>query len=188
MSLWLDPIPDSLQQDAVRSLDAGDWLGFLVAAANTESIELVWKNLEQLKARGVYESALLHALTITRTNNARWSMQELTILLAAADRDRLRAAGQPLPVRGPFTLFRGVAGRGAARRVRGLSWSGSEEKARWFAERGGRWGLDDPAVFRVTVEERDVFAYVDDRQEQEFLVLLPASSHPVRIASEKVGV
>jgi len=39
-----------------------------------------------------------------------------------ADRARLRALGDALPGPGPFTLFRGVAGRGAKRRVRGLSW------------------------------------------------------------------
>jgi hypothetical protein len=42
-------------------------------------------------------------------------------------------------------------------------------------------GNTDPAVFRVTVDERDVMAYVNDHKEQEFIVLLPAMRRPVRV-------
>jgi hypothetical protein len=179
MALWLDPIPAVSRPDAIESLDAGDWLGFLVTADNVDSLHLVFRNLATLRARNIYEPALLHALTITRTNNARWSLETLRFLIDCADRDRLRAAGQPLPGRGPFTLYRGVAGRGRARRIRGLSWTTDRDIAEKFSRRFA--GLfADPAVFRVVVDESDVLAYVDDRQEQEFLVLLSAAARPVR--------
>ena len=101
-----------------------------------------------------------------------------------ADSERLRACGDPLPGHGPFTIFRGVAGRGSARRVRGLSWTGSQERAEWFAQRLARI-LPNPAVFKVTVSEADVIAYVHSgkqgRGEEEFIVLLPQSSRPVRV-------
>src|SRR5215471_6491506 len=38
-------------------------------------------------------------------------------LFEAADRSKLREARDPLPNTGPFTSFRGVGGRGSARRV-----------------------------------------------------------------------
>jgi hypothetical protein len=39
----------------------------------------------------------------------------------------------------------------------------------------------DPAVFRVTVPDADMLAYLDDRHEQEWIVVLPQSVRPVRV-------
>ena len=128
----------------------------------------------------MYEQAVLIALTTTRTNNRRFPLRELRQLILEADRERLLAAGDPLPGAGPFMLYRGVAGRGPARRVRGVSWTASKEQARWFAERGASWGLDDPAVFWVQAGADDVMAYTNHRQEEEFIVLLPYSAMPAR--------
>ena len=100
-------------------------------------------------------------------------------LLADADPHRLRAAGDPLPGPGPFTLYRGVHGRGPARKVRGLHWTSSPSTAAWFAT---RWpGVHDPAVFVVTVPESVVLAYVGDRGEEDYLVMLPPDVRPRRL-------
>jgi len=89
-----------------------------------------------------------------------------------ADRARLRALGDALPGPGPFTLFRGVAGRGAKRRVRGLSWTDDVTRARWFAQRhASRLGL--PAVYRTVASHEDVFAFLNAREEREFVILPP---------------
>ena len=176
--LWLDPIPNHLRERAAAALAAGDVFGFLGQTDNDDSLELVCRNAAALLTRGVYERALLDAFTGARVNHARWPQTELRFLFERANRDRLCAAGDPLPGPGPFTLYRGVAGRGAARRVRGLSWTASLDRAKFFAS---RFSLHDPAVFRATVTERDVLAYVNDRNEQEFIVLLPADVRTVRL-------
>jgi hypothetical protein len=62
-----------------------------------------------------------------------------------------RTTGDLLPGTGPFTVFRGVSGRGRARRIRGLPWTSSLSQAAWFAARGT--GID-PAVYR-TMLDRD---------------------------------
>jgi hypothetical protein len=54
-----------------------------------------------------------------------------------------------------------------ARRVRGLSWTGSLECATWFASRAARWDLPDPAVFQALVPERDVLSYVNTQHEDK---------------------
>lgn len=182
--MWLKPIPDGLRAEAVARLQAGDVCGFLGLASNTDGLDLIVKNFEMFHSSGRYEQALLWAFTITRTSHAHFPLEVLKTLFECADRTRLRAAGDPLPGSGPFTLYRGVGGVGRGRRVRGLSWSASEERARWFADRAKAFGLPDPAVFRVTVDDRDVLAYVDDREEQEFIVLLPARSRPVRVEAK----
>jgi hypothetical protein len=181
---WLDPIPAALRDDALAALDAGDASRFLGTASNEHSLELVWRNVALLRERGVYEPALLDAFTATRTNNHRCPLRDLRLLFDLADRARLRAAGDPLPGPGPFSVYRGVSGRGATRRVRGFSWTASLERASWFANRYRGLSLPDPAVFRVTVRDEDVLAYTNGRLEQEFLVLLPSRVRPVRVAAQ----
>ena len=126
--------------------------------------------------------ASMEALTGTRTNHHRWSLGILMLLLERADRDRLRPAGAPLPGPGPFTLYRGVHGRGAARKVRGLRWTSSPSTAAWFATRFAEWGdAHDPAVFVVRVAASAVRAYVTNRGEEDYLVVLPPDVRPRRL-------
>jgi hypothetical protein len=130
-----------------------------------------------------YEVALLEAYIGRRTNYAKWSLADLQSCFTIADRGRLRDAGDPLPGSGPFTLYRGVAGHGRMRRLRGLSWTSSLERAAWFATRFPH--LPDPAVVTVTVNAVKVAAYLDKpvgRGEQEFLVLLSSDDRLHRVA------
>jgi hypothetical protein len=183
IALWLDPIPPDLHTKARQRLDSGDVLGFLVLASNTASLSLVMMNARTLLDRGLYEPALLHALTASRTNNAKFPAQSLAYLVSLADRGKLRAAGEPLPGSGPFTVYRGVAGRSTARRVRGLSWTFSLPIAAWFANRGATvFGLSDPVVYRLTVPEPWVLAYVNEshRHEEELFVLCGQATRPHR--------
>lgn len=129
-----------------------------------------------LKELDLYERGLLHALIASRTNNY-VPREKIPWLIEHADRAKLLAAGDPLPGSDPFLLYRGVAGRGSARRVRGLSWTSSLDRARFFARRYPQ--LHDPAVFRVTVSAEQVLAYTNERKEEEFLVLLPKRTRPV---------
>jgi hypothetical protein len=107
MLLWLDPIPVVLHGDAREYLERGDAASFLGTADNIRGLSLVSANLEILRERGIYESALLHArsarhrvvagysVSFTRTNNHSWPNRELKKLFEIADRSRLRRAGDP---------------------------------------------------------------------------------------------
>ena len=118
MDLWLDPIPS---EEAVPALASRDVIRSLGLASNEYGLALVSRNIHALLEAGLYERALLYAFTGTRTNNRGWPLDTLRWLLGLADRGRLLEAGDPLPPGETFTLYRGVAGAGAARRVRGLS-------------------------------------------------------------------
>ena len=176
--LWLDPIPDVLRGRAREAFQDGNALSFLGFAGNHHGIDLVFRNEGPLRARGLYEVALLDAYMMHRGNHHQTPDVRLRDLFARADRDRLRAAGDPLPGPGPFTLFRGVAGQRSARRVTGISWTGSVERACCFAT---RYDLPDPAIVTVTVSEVDVLAYNNERDEDEFLLLLPPTAKPRRL-------
>jgi hypothetical protein len=169
--LDLSLIWPGLRNAAAEAFEKGDALGFVGKAerGNTDWLWIVWFNIVPLKARGIYEKALLVAFSGTRTNNRRWPLDELRFLFEQADRARLRAAGDPLPGPGPFTLYRGVSGRGRARRVRGFSWTADLDLSCWFA---GRYGLVLPTVFRGEFAEEDVLVYTraNNRGEQEYLV------------------
>ena len=169
---WLDPIPVALRDMAVECLNRGDVDGFLFKASNEYSLELVFCNTPLLWKLGLYETALLAAFDDTRTNNSCYRLRELRGLFEQADPARLRALGDPLPSPGPFTLYRGVAGRGSRRMVAGLSWTSSLGCACWFARRLHRY-LTDPAVYTITITDDLISAHLNRRNEGEFIVLDP---------------
>lgn len=184
-SFWLDPISPVLRERAIRALEHGDVSGFLCTAGNEYSFYLVAHNLSALRAAGLYEAALLKAYAGTRVNNSHHSETLLKRLFEYGDRSKFRAAGHPLPSSGPFTLYRGVAGEGAKRRERGLSWTADPELAWWYAywfqiqKRQKDAVLRNPAVVVATIDEPDVIACVNDPEsgEQEFIVLLSDSAN-----------
>jgi hypothetical protein len=120
MNLWLEPIPPPLRAAAQTALKAGNPEKWLTYAGNHYGLDLVFGNYRLLQYLGCYEQALLSAYSATRGNNRHWPLQSLHGLFAMADRSRLRACGDPLPGAGPFVVYRGVAGHGSARRLRGL--------------------------------------------------------------------
>lgn len=178
--LDLDLIDERFRAQSVAALNAGYVTGFLIGSehGNGYWVDIVQNNLSYLVDRGLYEQTLLQAYIGTSTNHASRELDELAYLFSLADRDRLRVAGQPLPHDGPFTLYRGVAGRGEARRVKGISWTGDPDRAKWFAD---RWGLHDPAVYTVTVQESTVLAYVVERNEDEYLLWPYGLPRPRRV-------
>lgn len=184
----LSEIAPVLREMAVDCLVKRDSSGFLVKSehGNTRHLSIVFANWQLLRSLGIFEEALLDALTSTRTNN-RHEQEEIRLLLGCADRKKLRAAGEPLPGRGPHTIYRGVAGRGRARHLRGLSWTLSPGVTGFFAERFANLGT--PAVFRTVIPDRDVLAYVNEgdkgRHEQEVFVQLPPTA-PLEIVPENV--
>ena len=113
--LWLESIPPEHRQMAVEALDTDNWCRFLhSASSNKDVLELVAFNGDASRERGVYEAVLLYAFMATSLNNRSWSTAELVDMFRRADPIKLRAAGDPLPGAGPFTVYRGVAGRGPA--------------------------------------------------------------------------
>lgn len=148
--------------------------GVFCYLGNQYHMALVCDNFLLLKESGVYEKALLHSFTSPRVNNANISSSTLQFLFQYADREKLIKEGDPLPGPGPFTVYRGVAGRGAKRRVRGISWTASLDRAIWFAKRFAELPImEKPTVYQATITAEHVYAYCNDREEQEFLCDIP---------------
>jgi hypothetical protein len=168
---------------AFRDHHETDIEGFLVRwFSSTSALDFVIDHHHELKSVDLFERALLFAWIHAKTNVRNWSRGFTRgIFEGLCDRGRLFAAGDPLPGTGCFTIYRGIAGTGAARRIRGISWTALPERARWFAAwYAGRFKLPNPSVYRTVVEQKDMLAYSNARGEQEFLVLL-TSNHKIQV-------
>lgn len=162
-------VEPQLAQHALCELQDGD-PGFLVCFSSGAALHVVFDLLPLLKHHKIYEQCLMSAYVGARINHARVPADIVSFLFGQANKNTLRQAGDPLPGPGPFVLYRGVSGHGRARRIRGFSWTDSLEKAQWFA---WRFNLANPCVYTIEAPEDWVLAYIDDRQEREFIVELP---------------
>jgi uncharacterized protein len=151
---------------------------------NHEHFRFVTENIARLIARNLYERAFVEAYTSINLNAGtlpHWD--ELRFLIQFADGERLLRAGDPLPEGASFTVYRGVGDGRYAKYVRGLSWTASPHTAAWFADYWSRRAADsDPAVFEYTVKPERVLFYLNDRDEQEFVIDLPHQARPRRLA------
>ena len=146
---------------------------------NTRCLAFVADNIWPLIEAGKYEEALYDAYTITRVNFSNWSLNHLMFLFEVADREKMKSQGSQIPPGNNFTLYRGVSGKGRARRVNGLSWTESPNIAAWFACRFSHLG--NPAVFRVTVPREQILFCCDERNEKEYVLSLPLPVKPKRV-------
>ncbi len=62
------------------------------------------------------------------------------------------------------TVYRGCYGKGAQK---GISWTLSFEKAKWFADRFPMW---KGTVYTATIPKKYIYAYFNDRDEQEIIL------------------
>jgi hypothetical protein len=182
MELNLSCVEPQFIEHAKKDLVEGNILQIMAYMSNTRSMCFVADNYPMLKQAGVYEKALLHAWIGTRTNFSNWSFPVLEFLFEYADGKTLLECGEPLPGNGPFTVYRGIAGRGPARRIRGISWTTSLERAIWFAK---RFNFQKPTVFSATVEKSMVYLYTNERQEAEFLCKIPSDLKLKKVWQEK---
>jgi len=157
--LWLDPSWFDLNSDVVAALlrvdlpeqveerrqankamgeklrnafEEGDARLLVESVPDYAALKFVEVNSDLLLKRDIYEASLLQAIVGVKENNHSWPMSTLKKMIGCGDKARFRAAGDPLPGAGPFTLYRGVAGQRKNRRVRGISWTGVFDRAVWF--------------------------------------------------------
>ena len=174
---------ESTRQAVKKLCDKGNLLGIMLWLPSWDCLRFVFQNFEVLKEIGDYEEALIDAYQGTKFNFHHWPLSTFRFLFEIADPKKLRKLGDPIPDKDFFTLYRGVAGKGRARRVNGISWTASSNIAAWFATWLRRWNinLDDPAVFEITVPKNSLLLYINERKEQEYLLKLPLPNKPRRL-------
>ncbi len=175
----LSCVEDFFLEDALKKWKRGreDYI-LDVMMSNEVELKFVADNMHRLIARGTYEKCLLSAYMGTRTNHSHWSKNYLEMLFLAANRQKLLMAGDKLPDGDEFILYRGVSGTGNKRRIRGISWTSDLDRAKWFANRMADI-LPNPAVYTIKAKRDHVLAYINDRNENEFLII-PEPSMKIR--------
>src|SRR5205085_4174358 len=86
-------------------------------------LDFVLDNWRILHNAGMFEAAFLDAWGAQKDGVPHWSIGFCRTFFATLDRVKLLCAGDPLPPGDSFTVYRGVAGIGSKRRVRGYSWT-----------------------------------------------------------------
>ena len=155
-------------------------------ANSAQVLDIVLDNQGVLRDAGLLEEAFIEAWGTQKAGVPNWTPGFCRVMFARLDRAKLLSAGDPLPSGDSFTVYRGVAGVGSKRRVRGYSWSGDRGIAERFAAlRAERYGLPNPAVYSAVIQREHVLAYIhtSGRQESEFL-LLPDKLSKVRRMSD----
>jgi hypothetical protein len=172
--LRLKGIPPPLWGQARRALAVGDVRLFFGSASSADSMYLLLRNWVWFLAHGMAEKAMLSAWsnqksTFHHTDAMRWLLKQI-------DRQKLVAAGDPLPEGDTFTLYRGVNRDGDPH---GFSWTTSIDIASRFSNMFGFEGT----VYSVVVPRSDVYAHLHEsgRTEHEMLLLLNGDE-PLRVA------
>lgn len=154
---------------AREAFEANDGTGFADSGySRGATLAIVAVNRLPLQKHGIYETALIAGYCGSKRNHHEWPTDRLKALFDQADRERLLAAGDPLPTAtGSFTIYRGVYG-GQPRRVRGFSWTLDLAVAAWFACAG-----EDPAIYSASVQPHEIYCYRSGRDEHE-IIAFPA--------------
>jgi hypothetical protein len=120
-----------LEEYMMERWENDDIIGCLSLLSNMDYINFLMANMKPLLDNGYFEKVLLEALTMPKTNLHHIPLGVLRdMVFRIADKEKMRSAGDPIPGKGPFELYRGVSGNGPARRKYGLSWSSSFEVAK----------------------------------------------------------
>jgi len=180
-------ISEVLHDMAIEAWEKGDIEGMMLYMGDEKRLFFVENSLKALRGKGLYEKALLCAWVMVKNN---WTIyfdtEELEFLFSIADREILYDLGDPLPDKDEFTLYRGIAGEGRMRNECGLSWTSSPNTAAWFATKFEHFV--DPAVYRITVERKDIYAHKKNRNEEEYIINLPRDMKPQRLETMPVPI
>lgn len=148
---------------AIESFIAGQGKEFAGTGYSWDAtLDLVLHNQALLRERNIYESALVGAYTGCKTSFLAERMVGFGALLANADRQKLRGAGDPLPSQ-QLRVYRGTGIAEASGRVSGWSWTLSLDVACKFAT---AWNAE-PVVLAANVADEEVYFYVVERYEEE---------------------
>jgi len=168
----LSAIPYGLKEQAISALAERDVKTLLGYIDSTELMPFVFDNHLPLLVHDMYEEALISAYVGTKVNLHSWEMETLRFIFKLADRARLLNYGDKIPTDLPMVVYRGVSGEGEACRPRGLSWTSSFEKAKWFAlfpeQRYGKV-FANCGVFKTTICIDNLYFFINERTEEEYV-------------------
>jgi len=100
-----------------------DIYGILFLMPSEDRLDFIWNNVRPLIDTGAYERALFNAYVGVNMNmiHSRFTRNDLLYLFKQGRRETLRECGNPLPHKGPFTVYRGVVDASIKESIRRIS-------------------------------------------------------------------
>jgi hypothetical protein len=174
-------IPDDLMESIIETREdikaaikafekIGDLSSIFLWLGLRRQLPFVVDNYRPLVEKGILEEALVRAFSGARFNNSNIQQSTIDFMLYQADKEKMLSLGLLPEEKDTYTLYRGISGKGAARRKYGHSWTGTLDIAIWFAK---RLSFDKPIVYRAEVPKDCICFYIDDRNEDEYVCLIP---------------
>lgn len=158
------PIDTCLHESAWKTWGSKDPASIMSLVGHERRVELLRKNFVPFKDRGIYETALVSAYTHGPCLPPK-QWQELFLL---ADREKLAAAGDPLPT-DSVVVYRGITDCALRKWIRGLSWTTNPSTAAWFASRNSSGDMVS-AVYSIRVTPADILFATNERLEEELVI------------------
>lgn len=151
-----------LQGRAWKAWLARDAAKIMYLVGHEERGQLLSNNIESFLSVGIYEQAL----PITFTHGPHLKLVQWKKFFSLADRQKLRALGDPIPD-SPITIYRGVTCSRFGHR--GLSWTRNPNTAAWFALRHPE-ASRNPVVYSLLVKPDQIIFMTNDRNEEEVVI------------------
>lgn len=170
---WKDP--EDTKKAALEHWQKGEIFSLMCKLSQQDYIPFVIANRVQLKAVGMYEQALYNSFVAD--GHAGMEQWIANALLAAADHDKLRAAGKPYDATKPITLYRGTHKRSVTLAKRN-SWTSDIKIAKWFAARFIPKGKNQPTVYELLVPPEHILFFSNDREESEYFIEMWPGAKP----------
>jgi hypothetical protein len=158
--------PEDGAQKAANALRAKDWHSFIYLHERPWRPFILWSVADQIDDQVYWD--LTRGVWIDSENiwqnRVVWHQLLLTSRRGSFMSEENRAEFEKLP--DPVTVYRGYV---KGKNFSGYSWTTDQEKAWWFAKRFAHLGT--PQVRRATLSKDRLFAYINDRDEQEVIIL-----------------
>lgn len=165
-----------LHDIAFEKMHEKDVPGLLALFGNNKALDFFFDNAHAFYMYGIYEQALLLAYSAAKTTLHDLDIEYLLCAFNAGDQRQFDKHSDKHEYTYPLDVYRGICGEEDKLRPRGISWTANFDLAKWFATNAGGavWvKLINCKVFKTTITKSNVFAYINDREEEEFICYIP---------------
>lgn len=157
----------------------GDVGGVLSSMDSHMYFDFIFDNIIAIRCCGLIKEFVSYAYVGTKNNLSSYPLNLFRHLFSFCNKDALRKLNDPFEVKPFYDLYRGVSGKGRARRLRGYSWTSSLDTAKFFSI---RMNLANPSVFTTRVKYDDIYFYTNNREENEFVCHIPPDAKLTRVS------
>lgn len=192
MELNLRTVPEKNHESTKEDLISKEPQDFVMNAYLGAGLQLISDNSDELIKFGIFEAALIFAYQLYTPIKVsfdpilddsyhlpielyyatkQYSRHFIYGLFQKANREKMIKAGDEIPQRAEFTLYRGVCNCKDMDTIRGISWTEAIDIAKNYAYLiYSREDQIDPGVFKIEISQELILCKLKGLSEEEYLV------------------